>query len=491
MKSEKIHINPSQDLTFKTLFGTEENKKLLISFLNNILNRNKDRKIKNIEYLNVETQGQKSLLLKRENDSKKGRPSKRLKLVDFSKGESMDILVKSINKNEIDDINDSDSFETEDENFDNEIINNNNNIINILNTKLEEILLSIDENYLNKINKEKMNSFNDLINNIIKPKKDYVISIKATTKQKEILNIVIQMYNDPNICKRSLYYASHILSRSLPRGKDYTYGDIPNLIMINILNKNYFNRTTEELEKRDWVFTIKDQRSNYESSFKNSLKIYFIELPKFKKYGKSHQKEMEDEYPWILFLNDPNNEYFKKEGTAEEFTEAQDVLKYLQNDSSFIELYDARNKAIRDSSSILKTREDTIKEKQKIINNQKKELKEKDNKLKEKDNKLKEKDNIISKKDNIISEKDNKLKEKDNEINKQKRERQLFSVIFRLINGSQLKNIENQYEMFSNDELMKIQNFVNDTSYNLTEELQINENTIKECRLLINEHKKK
>jgi len=482
--TENIHINPSQDLTFKILFG-KENEVLLISFLNNILNRNNNRKIEKIEYLGGETQGQRSLILKRKNDSKKGRPSKKIKLDEYSRGGSMDILVKTINENE----NDNDSFETEVENFDND--NNNNDIISIFNTKLEEVLLSIDENYLNKINKEKMKSLEDLVTEIIKPVNESLISIKATTTKNEIINIEIQMYNDPNICKRSLYYASHIISRSLPKGKDYTYGDVPNLIMINILNKNFFNRTTEELEKRDWVFTIKDQRSNYESSFKNSLKIYFIELPKFKKYGKSHQKEMEDEYPWILFLNDPNNEYFKKEGTAEEFTEAQDVLKYLQNDSSFIELYDARNKAIRDSSSILKTREDTIKEKQKIINNQKKELKEKDNKLKEKDNKLKEKDNIISKKDNIISEKDNKLKEKDNEINKQKRERQLFSVIFRLINGSQLKNIENQYEMFSNDELMKIQNFVNDTSYNLTEELQINENTIKECRLLINEHKKK
>jgi len=456
-KSENIHINPSQDLTFKTLFG-EENKNLLISFLNNILNRSNNRKIENIEYLNVETQGRRSLILKRKNGSKKGRPSKKLKLDEFSRDGSMDILVKTINKNE----NDDDSFETEVENFDNDN-NNNNDIISIFNTKLEEVLLSIDENYLNKINEEKMKSLKDLVIDIIKPVNESLISIKAKTKKNEIINIEIQMYNDPDIGKRSLYYASHILSRSLPRGNYCSYGDIPNVIMINILNNNLFDGTTKEHEKRDWVFTIKDERSNYESFFKDSLKIYFIELPKFKEYGKSNLKEMENKYPWILFLNDPNNKFFKEEGTAKEFTQARETLKTLQNDSDFIIRYRARNKQINDSNSVIKAKDETIKEQEKTINKQ--------------NNKLKEQENIIN--------------EKNNEINKQKREKQLLSVIFRLINGSQLKNIKNQYEMFSNDELMKIQNFVNDTSYNLTEELKISENTINECRQLIDEHKKK
>jgi len=475
--TENIHINPSQDLTFKILFG-KENEVLLISFLNNILNRNNNRKIEKIEYLGGETQGQRSLILKRKNDSKKGRPSKKIKLDEYSRGGSMDILVKTINENE----NDNDSFETEVENFDND--NNNNDIISIFNTKLEEVLLSIDENYLNKINKEKMKSLEDLVTEIIKPVNESLISIKATTTKNEIINIEIQMYNDPNICKRSLYYASHIISRSLPRGKYYSYGDIPNVIMINILNNNLFDGTTKEQEKRDWVFTIKDERSNYESYFKDSLKIYFIELPKFKEYGKSNLEEMKNKYPWILFLNDPNNEFFKKEGTAEEFKQARETLQSLQSNSDFINLYNSRNKQINDRNSLIKAKDETIKEQEKTINKL-------NDKLKEQNNKYKEQENIINEKDNIINEKDNIINEKDNEINKQKREKQLLSVIFRLINGSQLKNIKNQYEMFSNDELMKIQNFVNDTSYNLIKELKISENTINECRQLIDEHKKK
>ncbi len=53
-------------------------------------------------------------------------------------------------------------------------------------------------------------------------------------------------------------------------------------IIINVLNKNYFNRTTEELEKSDWVFKIKDQRS----TFKNSLKYTLLNYPNLKNMDK-------------------------------------------------------------------------------------------------------------------------------------------------------------------------------------------------------------
>jgi len=103
--------------------------------------------------------------------------------------------------------------------------------------------------------------------------------------------------------KRSLYYASKFYSCPLTRvDEEYNYNNLPKLIIINIINKNIFNKTKEDEAKLDWIFTFKDKRSDKESCFKNVLSIYFIELPKFRKYGKYNMKKMKDKYPWILFF---------------------------------------------------------------------------------------------------------------------------------------------------------------------------------------------
>jgi len=45
------YLNPANDVAFKKLFGTENHKPLLISFLNAVLNLEDDHAIKEIEFL--------------------------------------------------------------------------------------------------------------------------------------------------------------------------------------------------------------------------------------------------------------------------------------------------------------------------------------------------------------------------------------------------------------------------------------------------------
>jgi len=178
---------------------------------------------------------------------------------------------------------------------------------------------------------------------------DKTISIGATIKIGEIINIEIQMYEDPEIFKRSLFYASGIIFRSLPRGKKYNL--IPNVIMINILKFNIFNRTEKEKNKLDWMFTLKENETNEQKGFKNLLNIHFIELKKFDDYAKENINDMRKNYPWILFLNNPNDDFFKKKDTPKEFIKARKQLIYLQSDPEFMELYDTRSKILSDENS--------------------------------------------------------------------------------------------------------------------------------------------
>ena len=178
---------------------------------------------------------------------------------------------------------------------------------------------------------------------------DKTISIGATIKIGEIINIEIQMHEDPEMFKRSLFYTSGIIYRSLPPGKKYNL--IPNVIMINILKFNIFNHTEKEKNKLNWIFTLKENDTNEEKGFKNLLNIHFIELKKFDDYAKENIKYMRKNYPWILFLNNPNDDFFKKKDTPIEFIKARKQLIYLQSDPEFMELYDARSKALSDENS--------------------------------------------------------------------------------------------------------------------------------------------
>ena len=54
MTKEKIEYNPMNDVLFKFIFGKEERKQITINFLNAVLEREGDKRIKDIQFQNVE-----------------------------------------------------------------------------------------------------------------------------------------------------------------------------------------------------------------------------------------------------------------------------------------------------------------------------------------------------------------------------------------------------------------------------------------------------
>ena len=181
------------------------------------------------------------------------------------------------------------------------------------------------------------------------------LDVKATTSNNEIINIEIQLKNEYNMIKRSLYYWSKLYSEQLSEGEDYSV--LKRTICINILNFKYL-----KTRKFHSGYRLKEIYSNEELT--NVAEIHFIEIPKLE--DGSDEKDML--VAWIEFLKNPESEKVRSlEMSIDEIREAKDELIRMSNDDTQRELYEMRAKTLKDKISALneaerKGREEGIKE---------------------------------------------------------------------------------------------------------------------------------
>ena len=167
------------------------------------------------------------------------------------------------------------------------------------------------------------------------------LDVKATTNNNEIINIEIQLKNEYNMIKRSLYYWSKLYSEQLNEGEDYSL--LKRTICINILNFKYLK--TRMFHS---VYRMKEIHTNEELS--DIEEIHFIEIPKLE--DGSDEKDML--VAWIEFLKNPESEKVRSlEMSVDEIREAKDELIKMSNDDTQRELYEMRAKTLRDKISAL------------------------------------------------------------------------------------------------------------------------------------------
>jgi len=102
------------------------------------------------------------------------------------------------------------------------------------------------------------------------------------------LNVEIQLNDEHNIEKRSIYYTSRLYTEQMKSGMDYE--DICSTIAINILDFPYL--PFEEYHNR---YRIRNIKNNHELT--DVFEINFIELPKVVKRPDNNLKEL-----WLRFL---------------------------------------------------------------------------------------------------------------------------------------------------------------------------------------------
>ena len=167
------------------------------------------------------------------------------------------------------------------------------------------------------------------------------LDVKATTSTGELINIEIQLKNEYNMIKRSLYYLSKMYEEQLGEGDDYSI--LNRTICINILNFKYLKSQNFHTGYR-----FKEIQSHEELT--DVMEIHFVEIPKLPKG--SDAKDML--VAWTEFLIDPESEVVRDlEMSVDEIREAKDELVKMSNDDEQRELFEMRSKILKDKVSAL------------------------------------------------------------------------------------------------------------------------------------------
>ena len=179
------------------------------------------------------------------------------------------------------------------------------------------------------------------------------LDVKATTSNKEHINIEIQVKNEYNMIQRTLYYWSKMYSEQIQNRDNYS--KLERTVCINILNFKYLKN-----DKYHNAYRLKEITSNEELT--DLQEIHFIELPKFNEIGNKEYVEnvekMDALEKWLEFLVEPESNTVRQlELSNEEIKLAKSELYRLSMDSNEREQYNMREKAIYDRISALENAE--------------------------------------------------------------------------------------------------------------------------------------
>lgn len=180
------------------------------------------------------------------------------------------------------------------------------------------------------------------------------LDIKATTNRGELINIEIQVKNEYNMIKRSLYYWGRMYTGQLSSGEDYEL--LQRTVCINILDFKY-------IDDEDYHTSYRIKNTKTTKDLTDLLELHFIELPKFQLCNEDIELEV-----WLEFIKNPISEVVrKKEKSNKAFKQATDELYLISSNSDDIEKYRFREDSLREKNSLIAASE--RKEKIKNIKN--------------------------------------------------------------------------------------------------------------------------
>lgn len=126
-----------------------------------------------------------------------------------------------------------------------------------------------------------------------------IIDVLAKIDDGTHINIEVQLTDQKNMDRRTLFYWSRIYNRGIIKGEDYS--NLNKVITINILDFNFI-----DLDKFHTEFTLRESEyTDYKLT--DVLEIHFIEMPKFKNLN---NKDLENDklQRWLMFLRNDISE---------------------------------------------------------------------------------------------------------------------------------------------------------------------------------------
>ncbi len=178
-----------------------------------------------------------------------------------------------------------------------------------------------------------------------------ILDVSATLDTGTKINVEIQLNNNHDILKRSLFYWSKLYSSQLKKGMPYS--SLHKTITINLLNFVMF-KDYEAFHTTGKLWNIQQQQL-----LSDDIEIHVIEIPKLMQQWREEKvNPWQDSFVrWLLLL--PANEDEHLTHTLEEIAMNQDPIlqkamdkwEHMSQDASFRKEYEAREKALMDEAA--------------------------------------------------------------------------------------------------------------------------------------------
>ena len=179
-----------------------------------------------------------------------------------------------------------------------------------------------------------------------------IIDVRAKTEDGTQLEIEVQLTDQHNMDKRTMWYWGEMFSEGIKKGGDYK--DLAKVITINIVDFEYIKIPS----KFHTTFHLREDEFK-EYILTDVIEIHFIEMAKFRKLKVKNLKE-DKLQRWLSFLReDISTEELKDLMDMDvDIKKAEEKIEYLSSDPKIIERYKSRERSLHERANMISSAKD-------------------------------------------------------------------------------------------------------------------------------------
>ena len=173
-----------------------------------------------------------------------------------------------------------------------------------------------------------------------------IIDVRAKTFNHEHIDIEVQLTDQGNMDKRTLFYWGKMYLENIKKGQDFK--SLEKVITINILDFEFLGTESYQSSFHLWEDLEKDYMLT------DVVEIHFLELPKFRRKNDKNIKDNSIER-WLTFLEKDISDNTLKELIELEpvIQKAENKIEYISSDTKAMELYWNRETSLHERANMI------------------------------------------------------------------------------------------------------------------------------------------